>query len=172
LQAQPLATESDLTIIESLNLPAIFTFYLPGYAWPKYLAVVYIDAEKIYFATTDPGQIISVDRDIFLQHWSGEAYIFWRNFKNIKGVFSQWSSDHDAKALKELLQQLGYNNIAMTDSYDNDTVQIIKAIQAKYNLYIDGVVGPFTKIALYNESRAFIKPSLVAFEAAGRENSN
>jgi murein L,D-transpeptidase YcbB/YkuD len=60
----------------------------------------------------------------------------------------------------------------MTDRYDKETLQIIKAIQAKYGLHIDGLVGPLTKIALYNESNEFTKPSLVKFEAARTENGS
>ena len=39
LHVQPIATESDLHLIKNLNLPAIFTFYITGHTWPKYLAV-------------------------------------------------------------------------------------------------------------------------------------
>jgi murein L,D-transpeptidase YcbB/YkuD len=58
----------------------------------------------------------------------------------------------------------------LTESYDKETIKIIKDIQEKYGLHVDGKVGPFTKIALYNESREFIKPSLVKFETARTEN--
>ena len=170
LQVQPVATEADLAFMQTLNLPAVFTFYLAGHSWPKYLAVAYIDQEKIYFIAGGEGRVVSVDRDIFLQYWSGEAYVFWKNFNGLDGVVSQRSRGRDVITLKKLLQQLGYADVMLTDIYDNDTQQIIEAVQAKYNLYIDGMVGPFTKIALYNESREFTKPSLVKSEAAGREN--
>jgi len=172
LQVQPIATDSDLALIQTLNLPAIFTFYLTGHSWPKYLAVAHIDKENIYYIAGDQNQVVSVGRDIFLQHWSGEAYIFWKNFKNLNGLLSQRSSGNDVKTLKELLLQLGYSDVNMTDTYDNGTLEIIKAIQTKYDLHIDGMVGPFTKIALYNENREFIKPSLVKFEAAKTENGS
>jgi murein L,D-transpeptidase YcbB/YkuD len=70
------------------------------------------------------------------------------------------------------LLRLGYSSIIITDSYDNDTVQLIKAIQTKYALHVDGIVGAFTKIALYNESREFIKPSLDKLAAARTENGS
>ena len=172
LEVQPIATESDLALIQALNLPAIFTFYLSGHAWPKYLAVANIDTEKIYFFAGAPGQTISVDKDIFLQYWSGEAYIVWKNFKNLNWVLSQGSKGNDVITLKKLMLRLGYSSIIITDSYDNDTVQLIKAVQAKYALHVDGIVGPFTKIALYNESSEFIKPSLGKFAAARTENGS
>jgi peptidoglycan hydrolase-like protein with peptidoglycan-binding domain len=113
-----------------------------------------------------------VDRGILLQYWSGEAYIFWKNFKNLDGIISQRSRGQNVMTLKQLLRQLGYSSVVMTDRYDKDTQQIIKAVQTKYGLRADGLVGPLTKIALYNESGEFTKPSLVKLDAAGKENGS
>jgi murein L,D-transpeptidase YcbB/YkuD len=44
--------------------------------------------------------------------------------------------------------------------FDNNTLLILKKIQQKYGLREDGKVGPLTKIALYNESDTFKKPTL------------
>jgi len=170
LQVQSVATDSDLALIQNLDLPAIFTFYLPGHTWPKYLAVPYMNKEKIYFIAEEHDQLISVNRDIFLQYWSGEAYIPWKNYNKLKGVITERSDGNDIKSLKKLLRQLGYDHVLLTESYDKETIKIIKDIQEKYGLHVDGQVGPFTKIALYNESREFIKPSLVKFETARTEN--
>ena len=172
LELKSIATESDLALIQALNLPAIFTFYLAGHTWPKYLAAAYIDTEKVYFFADAQSQTVSVDRDIFLQYWSGEAYIVWKNFKNLNWVISQGSQGQDVLTLKKLLLRLGYSSVIITDSYDNDTVQLIKDIQAKHSLHVDGIVGTFTKIALYNESSEFIKPSLVRFAEAKTENGS
>ncbi|MDH3331487.1 MAG: AAA family ATPase [Desulfobulbaceae bacterium] len=172
LELKSIATESDLALIQALNLPAIFTFYLAGHTWPKYLAAAYIDTEKVYFFADAQSQTVSVDRDIFLQYWSGEAYIVWKNFKNLNWVISQGSQGPDVLTLKKLLLRLGYSSVIITDSYDNDTVQLIKDIQAKHSLHVDGIVGTFTKIALYNESSEFIKPSLVRFAEAKTENGS
>jgi general secretion pathway protein A len=172
LLVQPLATELDLAHIQALNLPAVFTFYLAGHSWPKYLAVAYIDAEKIYFFAGEQDRIASVDREILLQYWSGEAYIFWKNFKNLDGVITHRSRGQDVITLKKILHQLGYSNVSTTDTYDNDTLQIIKAIQTEYDLHIDGIVGPFTKIALYNESSEFVKPTLSKSTSAKTENGS
>jgi general secretion pathway protein A len=172
LQVQPVATDSDMTLIQNLNLPVIFTFYLPGQIWPKYIAVPYINNEKIFFLADEQNHLASVDRDIFLQYWSGEAYISWKNFNDLEGVITKRSKGHDIVSLKKLLQQIGYDHISLTEDYDEETIKIIKDIQEKYGFHIDGKVGPYTKIALYNESREFIKPSLVKFETARTENGS
>ena len=163
LLIQPVATDSNITLIQKLNHPTIFTFYLPGHSWPKYLAVSYIDEKSIYFLADKYNRLASLDRDIFLKFWSGEAYISWKNFNELQGIITERSNGHDIQSLKKLLLQLGYDNILLTEDYDMETIKIIKDIQQKYGLHVDGLVGPFTKIALYNESSEFIKPSLVRY---------
>ncbi|MBW2467394.1 MAG: AAA family ATPase [Deltaproteobacteria bacterium] len=170
LQVQPVATESDLTLIQSLNLPTIFTFYLPGHNWPKYIAVSSINEDTVYFTEGLHNSLVSVGRDIFLKYWSGEAYVFWKNFNKLNGVISHYSTEKKIRRLKKLLQQIGYSGVDMSDTYDNNTRQIIKDIQKKYGLNVDGTVGSFTKMALYNESSEFIKPTLASFKAERKEN--
>lgn len=170
LQVQPVATASDLSLLQTLNLPAIFTFYPPGHGWPKYLAVAAIDQDTIHFFTGDQDKTAAVDRETFLRNWSGEAYIVWKNFKDLNGVIGLRSRGEDVTALKRLLLQLGYTGISLTEKYDRETLQIIKSVQTKYGLQIDGLVGPFTKIALYNESSELKKPSLMDDTAARPEN--
>ncbi len=172
MEVQPVATETDLALIQSLNLPAVFTFYLTGHSWPKYLTVTSIDKEKIYFADAMHGSLTSVKKDIFLQYWSGEAYIFWKDFNGLKDMITLGTKGQEVKTLKILLQQIGYDNIVLTDTYDKNTMQVIRDIQIKYGLLVDGLVGPLTKIALYNESSEFAKPSLVKFAAATMENGS
>ncbi len=168
----PLATESDLNIIERLNLPAVFTFHLEGHSWPKYLAITGIDGENVFYAADGQEEPVPLKRETLLQYWSGEAYIFWKNFKQLSGVISERSSGESVTALKEILRQAGHTIIDPTEAYDNDTRNIIRGIQAKYNLHMDGEVGAFTKIALYNESRMFKKPSLGRKREAGPENGS
>ena len=172
LQALPLATESDLEIIERLNLPAVFTFYLEGHSWPKYLAVTGIDRENVYYVAAGQEEPMPLKREILLQYWSGEAYILWKNFKQLHGVISERASGESVSALKEVLRQAGFTIVDASEAYDDDTSDIIRGIQAKHDLHVDGVVGPFTKIALYNESRAFKKPSLDRKREPGTENGS
>jgi hypothetical protein len=172
LHVQPVATESDLTLIRNLNVPAIFTFYLIGQTWPKYIAVSAIDEENISFVNAEQNTTVNVSRQEFLELWSGEAYIFWKNFMELKGIISPRSKGASVKKLKLLLQQLGYNHISLNEKYDPETIQVIKDIQTRYGLNVDGMVGTFTKIVLYNEEREFDMPSLVKVEITATESEN
>jgi general secretion pathway protein A len=172
LLVQPMATDTDLKLIQELNLPAILTFYLPNHAWPKYLTLAGLDADKAYLDAGDQGGILTVDRRILKRFWSGEVYIVWKNFIGLEGIITENSDADSVENLKMLLKDLAYLDDVITDEFDMDTKKLIKAIQAQNGLDADGKVGPLTKIVLYNENSKFIKPSLVKFEAARTENGS
>ncbi len=163
LHVQSLATYADITLIQTLNLPAILTFYLPNHAWPRYLTLTGIDAEKAYLVTGDQGGVIAVDRRTLHQFWSGEAHIVWKNFLGLEGSIKAQSSAESVQTLKILLHDLAYIDDNYSAGYDAYTMQIVKDIQQKNGLNADGIVGPLTKIALYNENNAFATPSLSQF---------
>jgi general secretion pathway protein A len=172
LQILHLATDADLDIIQTINLPVIFTFYLKDVPWPKYLAAVYADQDNLYFADAEGDRILMVDKDSILKYWSGEVYVVWKNFNNLQGLILPESRSDNVKILKNILQQLGYRQLETTDFYDKQSVEVIKHLQKKNGVQIDGKIGPITKIILYNESRSFAKPSLAVLEGAGKEYTN
>jgi len=172
LLVQPLATDTDLNIVQALNLPAILTFYPPNHTWPKYITLAGLDAANAYLDAGDQGGIIPVARKILRRYWSGEAYIVWKNFIDLDGIIAEGSGADTVKALKTLLRDLSFTGDVSSGKYDAATSQFIKDLQRKKGLEIDGIVGPFTKIALYNERQDFIKPALDAFTAIRTENGS
>ena len=72
----------------------------------------------------------------------------------------KWKSE--MLALKDVLRDIGYGDVEMTPEYDDHTRQIVKEIQEKYGLEVDGLVGSLTKIALYDEGKAFTTPHIVS----------
>ena len=155
---QPLAT--DLTVVQRLNLPTILAIYLPNHPWPKYLTIIGMNGDNVLFASADERQPILVNRPTLQNYWSGEAYLIWKNYLGLQGPISKNSSSDSVITLKQFLSDMGYQEISPTQSIDEKTLLIIKDIQKKYGLKEDGIVGPLTKIALYNESKMFKKPSL------------
>ncbi|MBW2505568.1 MAG: peptidoglycan-binding protein [Deltaproteobacteria bacterium] len=71
-----------------------------------------------------------------------------------------------------LLRDLNYTGDISSGSYDADIREFIEDIQRKKGFEVDGVVGPFTKIILFNEMADFVKPSLADFKAARTENGS
>ena len=170
LLVQPLATDADLDILKTLDLPAILTFYLPNHAWPKYLTLAEIDADTVYLDAGDQGGLSTVNQKDLLRFWSGEAYILWKNFLALDNIIYADSETKSVITLKKLLTDLDYTVDLSSSKYDAKTIQSIINIQQENGLEVDGMVGPFTKIMLYNEKGDFIKPSLVKKTKTMTEN--
>jgi cell division septation protein DedD len=159
MMLQALAT--DFATIKQLNLPAILAIYLPNHLWPKYLTVVSIGNNQVTFSLSNGNESLTVGWEALHNYWSGEAYLLWNNFAGINGTIVHGDRNESIKALKQLLHDLGYEEIVVNQEFDNNTLLVIKKIQQKHGLREDGKVGPLTKIALYNENKEFKKPSLV-----------
>jgi type II secretory pathway predicted ATPase ExeA len=159
MMLQPIAT--DLATIKQLNLPAILAIYLPNHLWPKYLTVVSIGSNQVTFSLSGGNESLTVGRKTLHSYWSGEAYLLWKNFAGINGTVVHGNRNEATKALKQLLYDLGHKEVVVNQEFDDNTLLVVKKIQQKYGLREDGKVGPLTKIALYNENKAFKKPSLV-----------
>jgi general secretion pathway protein A len=105
-------------------------------------------------------QIIETGREEAESYWTGVAYIPWKNFLNLKGEIPLRSTKDSITTLKILLRDIGFSDIEVNASYDERTREIIKQIQEKHGLNVDGLVGELTKIVLYNEKKGFDIPHI------------
>ena len=87
-------------------------------------------------------------------------YIAWKDTFGYDRVIAKASSKDSIVSLKLLLTDIGFPLIDMTPIYDNPVKQAIKQIQKKYGLVEDGLVGPLTKIVLFNEKNENSVPHL------------
>jgi len=146
-------------LLRKLNLPAVLEFRLPGSPSPRYLALLKMVPEGLVFSAPEGG-----DGSLVLSRippsWSGAAYIPWKNFLGYDRMISYGSAGDPVLSLKTFLRDLGYEGVEITPAYDEKTVTVIKGIQAKHGLATDGVIGPLTRIALYNEHGALNVPYL------------
>jgi len=152
--------EGDLDSILKFNLPAILEFYLEGGGSPRYLTLAKINEEDTVLLGGRLKERIQVDRDQLSSYWSRVAYVAWRDFLNLPATLSVQNSGDSVLTLKILMHDLGYKDMDITPSYDEETAKAIKAVQRKHGIPVDGVVGPLTKMALYNEKAALNIPRL------------
>jgi hypothetical protein len=156
--------DADLHLIRRLNLPAILELYLPDSPLPCYMTVATMGENTI---TLHAGGGAGEDRVIVLApealswFWSGVAYLPWRDFRRIDGTIPVSGTNDALLALKGLLGEIGFDDVEQTPTYDDDTREIIREIQAQYGLEVDGLVGSLTKIALYNEAPGLDMPHIV-----------
>ena len=152
--------ETDIEFIKKLNLPAILEFYPPGRPTPGYLTLSRIDGEKIILQGKDQTELIVTRLEELEFYWSGVAYLPWKNFHSIWGTIPAQSSKDSVITLKLLLQDLGFEDVAVDDQYDGQARHAVETLQAKYGIPVDGFVGPLTKIILYREKDSFEMPQL------------
>lgn len=152
--------ETDMAFLKRLNLPAILEFYPPGSPSPGYLTLSRLDGDKIILQGKDETERIATQLEELEFYWSGVAYLPWKNFHSIWGTIPAQSYKDSVITLKLLLQDIGFENVAIDDQYDGLAQHAVETIQAKYGIPVDGYVGPLTKIILYREKDSFEMPQL------------
>ncbi len=150
--------EGDMELVRRLNIPAIFEFSPPGGISPGYLTLVKTDGRKMTFRSGE--NLIDADPDEVEFYWSGAAHILWKNFFGYSGSIPRNASEDSIMTLKMIMRDIGFGDIEMTPTYDEQTRDAVEAVQEKHALQVDGVVGPLTKIILYNEMKSLDIPHI------------
>ncbi len=158
--------QGGLNLIKKLNLPAILEFPHPAGSDSRYMAVVSLADDEIRLS--DGEAAFSMPSASLSGLWNGVAHIFWKNYYNYTGIIPISSPGEVILSLKVHLKTLGYHIEAMTPAYDTTTRLAVEMIQARNGLAVDGMVGPLTKIVLYNEDQSLNGPRLAISAGAGR----
>jgi general secretion pathway protein A len=153
--------EADLELVRRLNVPVVMEFYLEGGGTPRYLTLAKILGEDVILLSGIRGKGIQLDAEQVSSYWSGVAFVLWKDFLNLPVTLSPQNSGDAVLTLKMFMHDLGYKDIDITPTYDEKTMKTVKQIQRKHGIRTDGVVGPLTKIALYNEKVSPNTPRLV-----------
>jgi general secretion pathway protein A len=152
--------KSDLNLVSQLNLPAVLACDVPGALSLVYIAVCRREKDVLTIKTgpNDPG--FAVKADALGLFYAKLAYIPWKNFFNYTGVMPINTPEDTMIALKMHIREIGYADIEINPIYDEKTKKIIQKIQNKHGLPDDGLIGPLTKIVLYNEISRLNTPKL------------
>jgi general secretion pathway protein A len=143
-----------------LNLPAVLRFYHPAVEAPLYLTAVRALPAAMVFSAGEEGLEVEVPYDKMVKYWSGDAVVFWKNFYHYRGTIPVDAPGESVITLKLHLRDMGFSHIEISGIYDPATRWAVQAIQARHGIPVDGVVGPLTKIVLYNEKSSLPIPHL------------
>ncbi len=152
--------DDNLDLILNLNLCAILKFEHPENHYPTYLTVIKAKNHALTLSDGKTGRKINVLYDDIVKYWTGTGFVFWKNFYNYQRITPRNSPKESIIALKMHLRDIGFKNIEINTNYDLFTQLAIKTIQAKHGIPVDGIVGPLTKIVLYNEKKLLAIPHL------------
>ncbi len=138
-------------LINKFNLPAIISFIQPGSSAKKFFAITKItpNDDYILFAGEEDKRV-SVNCTDLHSYLTGDIYIIWKDTLGYNRIISGGSSEASIISIKLRLKNLGFSDIDLTPVYDTPVINAVKLIQEEYGLTPDGLVGPLTKLILYN----------------------
>jgi general secretion pathway protein A len=152
--------KNNVDLAKRMNLPFIQEIYWPEKMALVYLAVTGVENGRISLKGKpgEPGIVLAFSD---LKKYLGEtSYILWKNYYGYDGMIPGSAPPETILTLKMQLRDMGYSDIAIHGGYDDQTRTIIQTLQNKYQIKPDGLVGPLTKIALYNETASLNIPHI------------
>ncbi len=152
--------EDRLDLLTRLDLPAILEFVDSASSLQAFGVLVQVEGDRYLLSLPGRSGVVSIDGTELYQHWSGKAYVPWKNFFAISGQIPGSAPGESLVTLKLLLRDLGYKRVDLKPQYDKATRQAVMDVQANQNLPVDGVVGSMTKIALYKMKKGLKIPTL------------
>lgn len=155
-----LKTTCNLALLNRLNLPAVIAVKLPRGSSPGFLTLRAIDDRDVTLVRAGINALITVPMDLLTSHCGGAVYVPWRNHLEDIHLNSHVLSDPSVVRLKRYLREIGYNQVGTGPYYDEQTELAVRHLQEKNGLRPDGIVGPLTKILLFNDIPVLNSPHI------------
>jgi general secretion pathway protein A len=155
-----MAVDQNLSRVAALNLPAILRLRHPMDQRPVYVLLEKASSNALTLVFDESGQPAEASSEEIMAHWDGRAFVLWKNFYNYSALITFNAPKESIIALKLHLRDIGYTDIGINAIFDRETQSIIKEIQARHGIPVDGFVGALTQIALYNETPHLAIPHL------------
>src|SRR5262245_15046365 len=102
---QELTLTSNRSMLRLLDLPALLALRIPGAKDVRYAALTGMDPGRV--ALSIDGQPTIVDAGTLDQFWSGQAYVFWRDFEGLGPSLSRGATGTAVTRLQQLLSRVG-----------------------------------------------------------------
>ncbi|MCP5056348.1 MAG: AAA family ATPase [bacterium] len=150
--------EARLATLRALDLPALLVLEALDGA-PRYAAVTALWEEGLRLEGIGPVAFEVTDEQL-LSHWTGEAFVPWRDFESLPSVIRPGAQGDSVRWLQQALTRLGLLRGTATGRYDAATIAGVRALQKRLELGVDGTVGPVTKIELYRALPGYVLPEL------------
>ena len=166
-QLEYLSVRSDIRLLTLLDLPVMIGLAVPPSQQTRFALIRQM---------TDTHCRIRLERDYVVpleaitQRWVREAYVFWKNYEEIRTTLAMGSSGPAVEKLQTLLANVPtpFHRGALlvhqagepTPFFGPQTQDAVARFQKMQRLVPDGIVGPQTLILLYRRLPAYTPPSL------------
>ena len=151
----------DFQSLTSFDTPVLLELVLPGVPGRRYMSLTAISGDEVVVSPPVNNQA-SIPRQALASLYSGRAYFVWKNYLDIGYFSSLGTASSDVREIQSLLIESGYDQLAPTGIYDDNTLRAVTRFQAEKGIAQDGRVGPLTLLLLYQQSRHFNPPKLIS----------
>jgi len=148
----------NMTLLKSLNYPAIVSLKRPKHDSGIFAVLKKLRADSVVMVG---GSEVEMPVSVFYDLWYGHGYIVWKDFEKLPRVIYTGSSSRAVTWLQHNLRYLKLFDGQPSGFYNYSTKEAITRLQKEHNLYVDGIVGPETKMMLYSLLGFYPKPVLV-----------
>ncbi|RJP21667.1 MAG: AAA family ATPase [Candidatus Abyssobacteria bacterium SURF_5] len=145
--------------LRSSNLPCILEMFIPQELSPRYVVLARLNSTtgQIFYADAEPAD---VRLDVLDEFWLRRAFVFWRDFEQVKENLRFGDSGSQVAWLQGGLQSLGLYQGQLSGEFDEQTEEAVLKFQRQSGLLLDGIVGPRTKLILYANLKQYPVPRL------------
>ena len=154
------ASNTDMDLVRKLNLPAVIQLHMPEEPSFFYMAVCRIEGGEITLKQEAKEKGVGIKMGALSPFLGGKVFIPWKNFYDYSGMISLGSATDAILTLKTHLRKIGFDELDPRPVYDKKTEEVVRHLQKKHGIREDGLVGPLTKIILYNELKSLNVPKI------------
>ncbi|MFC1825140.1 AAA family ATPase [Thermodesulfobacteriota bacterium] len=147
----------NINLLKSLNYPAIVELKRPDHDSGVYAILKELNDET---ATLIGQKEEVIPKEGFDNYWYGHAFIVWKDFESLPRMIAPGASSRAVAWLQHNLKHLHFFEGEPTGYYDYRTQRAVISLQKAYNLGVDGVVGPETKLWIYSRLNNYSRPLL------------
>ncbi len=155
-------------LLRQLDLPAVVALNKDATGHPVFLTLTKWQNQTIRIKASQDGPEVQTDFETIQPFLAGTAYVFWKNSIGYDMIINYGADSRAILAVKLLLRQVGYEQVALSPEFDEATRLAVLDFQGRHNIAVDGLVGALTKIMLLREAGTTTMPRL---SAAGRARS-
>jgi len=157
---------ASLELLAAIDRPALVV--LPAIdGAPRGLLLTGIDGDV---ATLEgvTGAPLRVPLSELAAHWSGQAYVPWKDHATLPPLLGPGTSGPSVQWLQQALATLGFFEGESNGDFGAQTQEAVRAFQTEESLPVDGWVGPLTMIRLYERLPGYAAPPRLASAGAER----
>ena len=157
---QCLRFRGNINRVRALDLPVLLELRLGNTMTKRYVAFLAFEGAYARIAPPLPDGSSLVSLEVLESLWYGTAYVLWRDVWGGRTYLTKGMKGGTVGDLQSSLKDLGYYRQKPSGVFDGETEDAVRAFQRDHFLDEDGILGPQTRIVLYQALKGFQMPTL------------